>query len=239
VSRATGNAPPHAGTRVLVVGDEVVVALDLARTLCALGCAVLGPASGPAHALALLRRGRPDAVLLDLGPRGGSAPSLVAAAAAAGVPLLLLGDRALEGSGLPALPSAAWLDKPFGPTDLRRALARLVGREGGPADRPDAGEDDLHALVDGRLAAGRFPEVEARLAACPDAAERVRAFRHQRELLAALGEALAGAEPPPALSRLGAALACALRRQRHSRRTTTVTRPGSAPARPGGGLTGG
>ena len=238
MSRATGNAPPHAGTRVLVVGDEVVVALDLARTLCALGCAVLGPASGPAHALGLLRRGRPDAVVLDLGPCGVTLP-VVGAAAAVGVPLLLLGDRAREGSGLPVPSSAAWLDEPFGTAALGRVLAWLVGRGGGPTDPPDVGEDELHALVDGRLAAERCPEVEARLAARPDTAERVRVFRDQRALVAALGEALAGAEPPPALSRLGAALACALRRQRHCRRTTTVTRPGSAPARPGGGLTGG
>ena len=129
MSRRPGPAAPTlAGVRVLVVGDQVVVALDLARTLRGLGCAVLGPASEPAHALALLRRERPDAVMLDLGPGPGLALPLVAAAAAAGVPLVLLGDRAREGSGLPVPPSAAWLDKPFGTADLRRALARLVGR---------------------------------------------------------------------------------------------------------------
>jgi len=220
VSRAAEATPMLAGARVLVVGAEVVVALDLARTLRELGCAVLGPVSEPAHALALLRRERPDAVLLDPGPRSGFAPPLVAAAAVAGVPLALLGDRALEGSGLPLPPSAAWLDKPFATGALQHVLARLVGREGGPTDHPDVGEDELHALVDGRLAAERRPEVEARLAAWPDAAERVRAFRDQRELLAALGEALADAEPPPALSRLGTALVCALRRQRRCRRAT-------------------
>jgi two-component system, response regulator PdtaR len=234
VSRGAGpTAPALAGARVLVVGDEVVVALDLARTLRELGCAVLGPASEPAHALALLRRDRPDAVLLDLGPRSGLALTLAGAAAAARVPLVLLGDQAREGSGLPVPPSAAWLDKPFGPTDLRQALARLVGREGGPTGRPDVGEDDLHALVDGRLAAERRPEVEARLAARPDAAERVRAFRHQRALLAELGGALAGAEPPPTLSRLGVALVRALRRQRRCRRV--IDDDATAPAAPARG----
>ena len=127
-SRATEGPPTLAGVRVLVVGDQVVVALDLARTLRDLGCAVLGPASDPAHALALLRRDRPDAVLLDLGPGGGLALPLAGAASAAGVALVLLGDRALEGSGLPLPPSTAWLDKPFGTADIRPALARLLGR---------------------------------------------------------------------------------------------------------------
>ena len=126
--RATEAPPTLAGMRVLVVGDQVVVALDLARTLRGLGCAVLGPASEPAHALALLRQERPDAVLLDLGPGGGLALPLAGAASAAGVPLVLLGDRALEGSGLPLPPSTAWLDKPFGTAEIRRALARLLGR---------------------------------------------------------------------------------------------------------------
>jgi len=128
VSRSAEGASALAGVRVLVVGAEVVVALDLARSLRELGCAVLGPASEPAHALALLRRERPDAVLLDPGPGSGFAPPLVAAAAVAGVPLALLGSPAHEGSGLPLPPSAAWLDKPFGPTDLRRALVQVVGR---------------------------------------------------------------------------------------------------------------
>jgi CheY-like chemotaxis protein len=128
VSRAAEAAPPLAGARVLVIGDQVVVALDLAQTLRDLGCVVLGPASEPAHALALLQWEQPEAALLDLGLRSRLAPPLVAAAAASGVPLVLLGDQALEGSGLPVPPSAAWLDKPFGPTDLRRALVQVVGR---------------------------------------------------------------------------------------------------------------
>ena len=233
MSRSAEGASALAGVRVLVVGAEVVVALDLARTLRELGCTVLGPASEPAHALALLRRERPEAVLLDLGPCSGLALAVAGAAAAAGVPLVLLGDRAREGSGLPLLPSAAWLDKPFGTAALGRLLAPLVGRERGPSDRPGVGEDELHALVDGRLAAARRRAVEARLVAEPDAAERVRAFCHQRALVAALGEVLADAEPPPALSRLGAALACTLRRQRRCQRPTGDD--AAAPASPARG----
>jgi CheY-like chemotaxis protein len=141
VSRTAEAAPTLAGTRVLVVEDQVVVALDLAQTLRGLGCVVLGPASEPAQVLALLRRERPDAVLLDLGLRGGFdaplAAAMAAAMAAAGVPLVLLGCPR-EGSGLPVAPSVAYLDKPLGTAPLRRVLARLVGRRGG-ADRAQDG----------------------------------------------------------------------------------------------------
>jgi CheY-like chemotaxis protein len=60
-------APALAGATVLIVEDEAVVALNLALMLRELGCIALGPAVDNAQALALLRRQRPDAVLLDLG----------------------------------------------------------------------------------------------------------------------------------------------------------------------------
>ncbi|WP_374572048.1 anti-sigma factor [Phenylobacterium sp.] len=44
-------------------------------------------------------------------------------------------------------------------------------------------EDDLHALVDGQLAAARQAEVEAWLAGHPDAAARVAAYRAQRQAI--------------------------------------------------------
>ena len=49
-------------------------------------------------------------------------------------------------------------------------------------DRP-VGEDDLQALVDGRLSPERRQTVEDHLAAHPESASRVAAYRHQRDTL--------------------------------------------------------
>ena len=79
IGRFRANPPdPTVGGLV----DAVLVALDLALVLRDLGCIVLGPAGDSIQALALLRRQRPDAVLLDLGLRDGFVLSLVEALAA-------------------------------------------------------------------------------------------------------------------------------------------------------------
>ena len=58
------------------------------------------------------------------------------------------------------------------------------------------GEADLHAYVDGRLDAARRAAVEGRLAMDDDAAQRVRAWKEQRDLLRALhADVLAEAVP--------------------------------------------
>jgi anti-sigma factor RsiW len=48
---------------------------------------------------------------------------------------------------------------------------------------PPVGEDDLHAYIDGQLPAPRRQAVEAHLAAAPQDARRVAAYRAQRQAL--------------------------------------------------------
>lgn len=83
---------------------------------------------------------------------------------------------------------------------------------------PNVGEDDLHAVVDGQLAADRHREVMAYLAVYPDAADRVAAFFRQRVELAALRESLSDGEPTREVANLEAALCHSLRRGRRARR---------------------
>lgn len=65
---------------------------------------------------------------------------------------------------------------------------------------PPVGESDLHAYVDGQLPAERRPAVEEHLLNNPDAAERVAAYRRQREAIRA-AFAARGTDPlPPSLS---------------------------------------
>jgi anti-sigma factor RsiW len=65
--------------------------------------------------------------------------------------------------------------------------------------RPLPDEAELHAYVDGRLPRDRRAAVEARLAADPQAAERVRAWTAQRQALRALHQDLLAAPVPPHL----------------------------------------
>jgi anti-sigma factor RsiW len=84
---------------------------------------------------------------------------------------------------------------------------------------PNVGEDDLHAVVDGQLAADRHREVMAYLATYPDAADRVAGFFRQRVELAALREGLADGEPGrPQLANLEEALTRVVRQQHRVRR---------------------
>jgi two-component system, response regulator PdtaR len=117
------------GATVLIVEDEALVALDLALVLRDLGCIVLGPAGDSIQALALLRRQRPDAVLLDLGLRDGFALTLVKALAADDVRYVLMTTGYdCERVEHPSLRHAPFLEKPYGQEELRQALLRVLGR---------------------------------------------------------------------------------------------------------------
>ena len=61
-------------------------------------------------------------------------------------------------------------------------------------------DDDLHAFVDGVLPSARRAEVEAWLAANPDDAARVEAYRQQKEGLSALFDPVLGEPVPPRLT---------------------------------------
>ena len=117
-----------AGVRVLVAEDEAVIALDLGETLRALGCVVCTATASGGEVLGLVRRERPDVVLLDLGLADGFAGPLAIALRDAGVPFVLTtgySTRVLDG---PVLCDAPVLRKPYASEELTHVLARVVGR---------------------------------------------------------------------------------------------------------------
>lgn len=123
--------PPLADLRVLVVEDEVFIALEIEDRLRRLGCAVVGPVGRLERALELARGEALDGALLDVNVKGGFVYPVAAELRAREVPVVFSTGYAPE-----ALPAAfrdlPVLRKPFGAGQLEAAaLAAFAGRRGG------------------------------------------------------------------------------------------------------------
>src|SRR4051794_35630388 len=101
-----GRLPAPRRHQVLVAEDEVVIALDLGETLHALGCVVCTATAFGAEVLDLVRRERPDVVLLDFGLVDGFAGPLAEALRAEDVPFVLSTGHLPELLADPALREA-------------------------------------------------------------------------------------------------------------------------------------
>jgi ActR/RegA family two-component response regulator len=77
-----------ASKRVLVVEDDYLVAMDIARALERAGAEVIGPAPGVEAALDVLQRTVPDGAILDINLGGEMAFPVADALAALGVPFI-------------------------------------------------------------------------------------------------------------------------------------------------------
>ncbi len=117
--------PELAGKRVLVVEDELLVALLVEDVLAAAGCIVVGPFSRLPEALAAARIEPVDAALLDVNIAGESVFPVAHVLDERGVPFLFV-----TGYGQAALPKDRpnWVacTKPFHPDHLTDCLARRM-----------------------------------------------------------------------------------------------------------------
>ena len=115
-----------AGRRVLVVEDEMMIAMLVEDMLAELGCAVVGPAHALDAALALARtEAQIDAALLDVNLAGQPVFAVADALREKGVPAIFstgYGDAGLRDvdRGAPVL------QKPFRAGDLARALTEAL-----------------------------------------------------------------------------------------------------------------
>ena len=116
-------------SRILVVEDEALIALDLARQLRGAGHEVVGPCRNGVEALRRIAEARPEAAVLDYTLRGTETSEEIARELAArGVPFAFLTGHAA--SGLVARGPFAdrpRLTKPCSPDDLVRTVADLLG----------------------------------------------------------------------------------------------------------------
>ena len=114
------------GRRVLVVEDEMLVAMEFEGLLRRQGCVVVGSASTVDRALALLDHDQPDAALLDLDLNGEPATAVAVALKTRGVPFVLVTGYGEAQSSEPELQDAPRVDKPVNHHALVRALARVM-----------------------------------------------------------------------------------------------------------------
>jgi len=114
-----------AGRRILVVEDEMLVAMSIEDTLIDAGGEVVGPAPTVGRALGLLQdEPKIDAVVLDMNLQGHSGLPVADACDERSIPFLILsgyGDTALSGTRH----AAPILSKPFASAVLVKALTTL------------------------------------------------------------------------------------------------------------------
>src|SRR3546814_9846381 len=84
----TGDDRSLAGLRILVVEDELLVALELEMMLIGLGCDVVGPASRLEKAMQLAAAEAIDGAILDVNLRGRPVYPVATALKARGIPFL-------------------------------------------------------------------------------------------------------------------------------------------------------
>lgn len=115
-----------AGRRVLVVEDEMLIAMSIEETLQGLGCVVVGPVGKLDDALRLAGDEALDAAVLDVTIRGGHVYPVAERLIARGVPFVLA-----SGYGEWALPEnlrdRPRLTKPFAPQELGEQARLLCG----------------------------------------------------------------------------------------------------------------
>ena len=129
--------------RILIVGPQAVIALDLQRILRDAGYRVVGPAATEAEARRLIDRGPIDGAIVDLDLDPSAAPSIVELLDDAGIPAVFLSGAALE-----ALPDRhhgrPLVEKPYTGasllTALRQALAPAKGEGQGEEEEEGEGE---------------------------------------------------------------------------------------------------
>jgi CheY-like chemotaxis protein len=113
--------------RILVVEDEMMIAIMLEDMLDDIGCTVAGMAAKPDEALAIIASARIDAAILDVNLNGAHSFDVAAALDLRGVPFLFS-----TGYGSVSLDeryrSRPVLQKPFRQDELQTVLNRILAK---------------------------------------------------------------------------------------------------------------
>jgi DNA-binding response OmpR family regulator len=114
-----------AGLRILIVEDELLVAMLVEEMLQDLGCEIVGPISTLEEAIATIRQNRLDGALLDLNLNGKNSTPAADELLARGLPFLLVTGYGNSVGDTPALRSAPQLRKPFDFDELANRMVEV------------------------------------------------------------------------------------------------------------------
>lgn len=114
-----------AGVRVLVVEDEMMVAMLLEDMLSDIGCSPVGPATRIETALKLIEHGGFDIAILDVNLNGDETYPIADALAARTIPFVFASGYSAGGLRK-EYRSIPLLQKPFQKRELERALAAVL-----------------------------------------------------------------------------------------------------------------
>jgi DNA-binding LytR/AlgR family response regulator len=117
---------PFTGRRVLIVEDELLIALELKYIVEQLGAGVVGPAGSAEGALQLLSDATPDAALLDVNLREGRVTPVAQACWDRSVPFALVTGYGRLQLEEPLLRSAPRVRKPFDRRAIHKVLAIVL-----------------------------------------------------------------------------------------------------------------
>jgi CheY-like chemotaxis protein len=123
---ANPNPRRLAGRRILVVEDEMLLALDLQTLLEEQGCEVLEPASSVRRALAVLETRLPDAASLDMNLNGESSAPVAAALRERGIPFVVVTGYSGKNREDPVFRDVPLVKKPYDSAAFIESLVRLL-----------------------------------------------------------------------------------------------------------------
>ena len=129
--RMKNPAKALAGLHILVVEDEVMVAMMLEDMLQEFGCSV-EVASRIEEAWALLGKRTPEGVLLDMNVHGQKTVAIAEELVRVSVPFLLVTGYGVADGDTPVIKTAPRLQKPFDEDDLERRMVEVFSTRGHP-----------------------------------------------------------------------------------------------------------
>lgn len=126
MTEADGNSAPLAGQRILIVEDEMLLAMDLEGVLESWGAQILGPVPSIAKALDVLAEDRPDLATLDINLSGESSRSLAGELKARDIPFVLISGYSDAVSDDDTFKNASFVRKPYDERELLGAMEKLL-----------------------------------------------------------------------------------------------------------------